>query len=211
MPDVPYGHDYPDQPWIDRDGTAMPPLYLIEDDGDDEEPPDVDDHHAGEYHDDADRDDHAEDDDATTWEPVDLGPWLRGEITQPQPSIGIHRCDGIQLIYPGREHAVLGETESGKTWFALGCVAAELALGHHVVYIHYEEGDPGSTMERLGLLGVDLAQITGRLRFVGPTRPVRTEWLEALFLKWRGFGLRRIRRLHEQPDNVTAENNCSAT
>ena len=36
------------------------------------------------------------------------------------------RTDGQQLIYPGREHAILGETESGKTWLALGCAAAEL-------------------------------------------------------------------------------------
>jgi hypothetical protein len=120
------------------------------------------------------------DDEPTTWEPIDLGPWLRGENHQPQPSIGIHRSDGVQLIYPGREHAFVGETESGKTWLALGCVAAELCAGHHVVYIHYEEGDPGSTIERLALLGVDPALISGRLRFVAPTRPVRTEWIGAL-------------------------------
>jgi hypothetical protein len=122
----------------------------------------------------------ADDTAPTTWEPVDLGPWLRGEITQPQPCLGIHRSDGVQLIYPGREHAFVGETESGKTWLALGCVAAELCAGHHVVYIHYEEADPASTIERLGLLGVDPALIAGRLKFVTPARPVRTEWIAAL-------------------------------
>src|SRR5271167_3049473 len=45
------------------------------------------------------------DEEPTTWEPVDLGPYLRGEVSQPQPSIGAHRSDGLQLIYPGREHA----------------------------------------------------------------------------------------------------------
>ena len=74
--------------------------------------------------------------------PIDLSPWMNGAITQPQPSLGITRSDGLRLIYPGREHAILGETESGKTWLALGCVAAELTAGNHVVYIHYEEGDP---------------------------------------------------------------------
>ena len=64
----------------------------------------------------------------------------------PAPTVAVH--------LPGREHAVLGETESGKTWFALGCVVAELTVGHRVVYIHYEEADPGSTIERLQLLGV---------------------------------------------------------
>jgi hypothetical protein len=154
------------------------PLRLIEND-DDEPPPDFDDHHTGEYHSDT-GDEPAGDDERSTWEPVDLGPWLRGEITQPQPTVGIHRSDGQQLIYPGREHAVLGETESGKTWFALGCVAAELALGHPVVYIHYEEGDPGSTVERLTLLGVDPALITAGLRFIAPARAARIEWVAAL-------------------------------
>jgi hypothetical protein len=143
---------------------------------------DVDDHHSGEYTPpDSDRPgDEPPGDEPTTWEPVDLGPWLNGDIERPTPSLGITRSDGLRLIYPGREHAVLGETESGKTWFALGCVAAELAAGHHVVYIHYEEGDPASTIERLQLLGVDPAVIAGRLRFVAPARPVRAEWVTGL-------------------------------
>src|SRR5262249_59174119 len=82
-------------------------------------------------------------DEPTTWEPLDLAPWLNGEIEPPpKPSLGIARTDGLRLIYPGREHAVVRETECGKTWLALGCVAAELTAGNHVVYIHYEEGDP---------------------------------------------------------------------
>lgn len=62
----------------------------------------------------------------------------------------------------------------------MGCVAAELSAGHHVVYIHYEEGDPGSTIERLRLLDVDPAMLAKRLRFVAPSRPARTEWITAL-------------------------------
>ena len=97
---------------------------------------------------------------------------MNGNITQPQPTLGITRSDGLRLIYPGREHAILGETESGKTWLALGCVAAELCAGGYVVYIHYEEGDPGSTIERLRLLDVDPAMTTARLRLVPPaSRP----------------------------------------
>jgi hypothetical protein len=116
----------------------------------------------------------------TTWEPIDLGPYLRGEIDRPEPSLGIVRSDGLRIIYPAREHAILGETESGKTWFADSCVAAELIAGNHAVYIHYEEADPTSTIERLQLLGVDAALIVARLRFAGPTRPVREGWLNAL-------------------------------
>ena len=90
------------------------------------------------------------------------------------------RADGLRLIYPGREHAILGETESGKTWFALGCVAVELLNGRNVAYIHYEEPDAGSTVERLLLLGVPGDVILAQFQFVAPMRAVHKDWLSAL-------------------------------
>jgi hypothetical protein len=119
-------------------------------------------------------------DEPTTWEPVDLGPCLCGEKTQPKPSLGMPRRDGVHLIYPGREHVVLGDTESGKSWFALGCVVAELLKGNMVVYIHYEEPDETSTIERLLLLGLDADTIKAQLKFIGPMRPIRKDWLKPL-------------------------------
>jgi hypothetical protein len=119
-------------------------------------------------------------DEPTTWEPVDLGPYLSGDVVRPKSLLGITRSDGLRLIYPGREHAFVGETECGKTWLSLGCVAAELAADNHVVYIHFEEGDPGSTIERLLSLGVDPAVMAARLRFIGPARAARMEWVAAL-------------------------------
>ena len=120
------------------------------------------------------------DEQPTTWEAVDLGPYLRGESTNPEPTMGIVRSDGLRLIYPSREHAVLGETESGKTWFALACVVAEIIDGNTVVYVHYEESDPGSTVERLRMLGLTADAIAARLRFVAPNRPIRGEWITPL-------------------------------
>jgi hypothetical protein len=131
--------------------------------------------------------DSEQDDEPTTWEPVDLGPYLRGEITQPQPSLGMARSDGLRFIYPGREHVILGETESGKTWLALGCVAAELLAGNYVLYIHYEEPDATSTIERLRLLGVPDTMIDQRLTFVAPMRAVHREWLAALLAPVRSL------------------------
>jgi hypothetical protein len=144
------------------------------------EPPD-DDHYVGEYSPNGDRPaDAAEtrrDTEPTTWEPLDLGPYLRGEVQPPKQTVGLARSDGIRFLYDGRENVVIGETESGKTWFALGCVARELRMGHHVLYIHYEEADAASTIERLRLLGVPDTDTATGLRFIAPNRPPHAEWL----------------------------------
>lgn len=113
----------------------------------------------------------------TTWEPIDLGPYLRGEVTPPEPAIGAYRSDGVQFLYPGREHSILGGTEAGKTWLALLCVTAELNRRNTVVYIHFEESDPASTVERLRLLGVTDHDMAERLHFVAPVKGVRPGWL----------------------------------
>lgn len=125
-------------------------------------------------------DEHQGDAEATTWEPLDLTTFLDGSHVSPQPAIGISRTDGQKLLYPGREHLVFGETEAGKSWFALECVAVELRRGRNVVYIHYEEGDAAGTVERLQLLGATPEQIGRHLRFVAPSRPVRGSWLTPL-------------------------------
>lgn len=115
-----------------------------------------------------------------SWQPVDLGPYLRGEVVRPEPTVGMARSDGLRLLYPGKEHTVVGEMESGKSWFMLGCAAAELVAGHHVVYIHFEESDPGDTVERLVLLDVPQDAILELFHFVGPEHPATAERLAGL-------------------------------
>ena len=119
-------------------------------------------------------------DEPTTWEPIDLGPYLAGKRSSPRPTVGIARTDGQKLIYPGREHTVFGETEAGKSWFALECAAAEMRMGRSVLYLHYEEGDEESTVERLLLLCVSAADIQKHLRFVAPAQAAKAGCLEAL-------------------------------
>lgn len=116
----------------------------------------------------------------TTWEPIDLTDWLSGEKVSPNPEVGITRSDGLPLLYAGKEHTVFGETECGKSWFALQACAVEIRKGKDVVYIHFEEGDPGSTIERLKLLALTPEQISSHLRFAAPARPVRGDWLGQL-------------------------------
>lgn len=115
-----------------------------------------------------------------SWAPIDLGPYLRGEIVRPEPSLGMARTDGLRLLYPGKEHAAIGEMEAGKSWFALGCVAVELNAEHHVVYAHFEECEPSDSVDRLVALGVRDCDIMRFLRFVGPERPVSPDALAAL-------------------------------
>lgn len=116
----------------------------------------------------------------TTWEPIELGPYLRGEVKQPEPSVGAYRSDGVQFLYQGREHAILGGTEAGKTWVALMCVAAELNRRMHVAYVHFEESDPASTVERLRLLGLSDEVMAEFLHFAAPTQRVKPGWLAPL-------------------------------
>lgn len=122
------------------------------------------------------------DDALSSWEPVDLGPYLRGEVEPAMPSLGIVRNDGMRLIYPGKEHSVIGEMESGKSWWCAGCVAAELTAGNAVLYVHFEESNPTDTVGRLVALGVsvDIIGDRDRFRFVGPDVPVSTLALERL-------------------------------
>jgi hypothetical protein len=117
---------------------------------------------------------------ADSWAPINLTPYIDGTHQRPEPTIGITRQDGLQLLYPGKEHAVIGEMESGKSWVSLACVAAELNADRTVVYIHFEEADPADSVERLLTLGVPGWRITAGFKFVGPTSPVTPDRIARL-------------------------------
>lgn len=120
------------------------------------------------------------DDVVSSWAPMDLGPYLAGTVPRPEPAVGLARTDGLRFIYPGKEHAVIGEMESGKSWFMAACAAAELRAGHRVVYVHFEEADPSDTVERLLALGVSKESISSLFSFVGPEHRVTPDVLSAL-------------------------------
>lgn len=131
------------------------------------------------------RDEEADPEDPTSdsWAPVDLGPYLRGEVEHPEPTLGAVREDGLRFIYPGLEHAVIGEMESGKSWFCLAMVAAVLLEREPVLYLHFEEADAGGSVERLVALGVPAPIIQEYLSFVGPARPVTPDALDRLLTR----------------------------
>ncbi|OBG42691.1 hypothetical protein A5672_10935 [Mycobacterium alsense] len=63
----------------------------------------------------------------------------------------------------------------------MACVVAELMAGRPVLYIHYEESSPDSTIERLRLLGVlDDMLFPPLFRFVAPQQPIDADDRAAL-------------------------------
>ena len=102
----------------------------------------------------------------SSWEPIDLGPVLRGERVTPAPTV-FARDDGVTLFYPACLNSLLGETESGKTWVALIAIEQELHRGHHVILIDFE-GSPESIVERLLALGVTAQQISEQFSYIQP-------------------------------------------
>jgi hypothetical protein len=125
----------------------------------------------------------AADEEGDSWAAMDLGPYLRGEIKAAEPTLGIKRSDGCQLLYPGLEHVVAGETECGKSWLLLACALEEMLAGYPVPYIHFEEGDPSGTVERLMALGASVELIEKYLRFVGPCSTVTDAKIDKLVQK----------------------------
>jgi hypothetical protein len=107
---------------------------------------------------------------ARSWQPVDLTSVLDGSWQPPKPTIGL-RDDGLGLFYPGKVHTIASETEAGKTWLALIVVAEQLALGHTVVYLDFED-DEGSIVNRLRVLQVGIDAITERFCYVRPDVPL---------------------------------------
>lgn len=106
------------------------------------------------------------------WQIEDITDVLAGSRDPVLPEIG-HRQDGVPLLYRGKEHAIAGEPESGKTWFALMCVVDVLKLDGRVTYVDFED-DAATVVGRLldlGVLPKRLRADTGQFRYVRPDAP----------------------------------------
>jgi len=71
---------------------------------------------------------------------------------EPEPAF-LARTDGHRLFYAGKINALLGESESGKTWVALLAVKQCLDVGQKVIYLDFEDSGRG-ILNRLRSLGV---------------------------------------------------------
>ena len=109
---------------------------------------------------------------STSWEPVRadaLRDILRGGIDRPAPSM-FKRDDGAALVYPGRTHLFIGETESLKTWAALVAIAQEIRAGNACLLFDMED-EPVTAVERLDQLGLSEDEIAEGLIYVSPSTP----------------------------------------
>lgn len=109
------------------------------------------------------------DDRAESWEPVNMEPYLAGEVTVPEPSI-LRRSDGAGLFYPGRVNSLYGKSESAKSWVAIYTCIQEMGIGERVVYTDLED-DPAMTLHRLRLMGAGDDDIRYQFMYIRPEGP----------------------------------------
>lgn len=104
-----------------------------------------------------------------TWEPVNLEPYLAGEVVVPEPSI-LRRSDGKGIFYPGRVNSMYGRSESAKSWVALHTCIQEISIGERVLYVDLED-DPAMTLKRLRLMGAGDDDIRYQFMYLRPEGP----------------------------------------
>ena len=113
-----------------------------------------------------------------TWQPVDLDPYLLGEVRVPQPTV-LRRSDGRGLFYEGRVNSLYGRSEAAKSWVALVACQQEMALGQRVMYLDFED-EPTFTIERLRRLGAGDDDVRHQFVYVRPEDPLmdmqRNRW-----------------------------------
>lgn len=106
----------------------------------------------------------------SSWAAVDLGPYLSGQVTMPEPSI-LRRSDGKGLLYPGRVNMIYGKSESGKSWLSLAACVQELTAGERVMYLDMED-EPTGTLARMQALGASDDDIKMLFRYIHPEGPL---------------------------------------
>lgn len=111
-------------------------------------------------------------DEHTSWSPLNLEEALAGDDLPP-PEV-LARTDGKALLYRGRTHAFIGESESCKTWGALLAAAERLQAGEMVLWVDYED-DARGAVTRLRALGVAPDLIRAGLHYLNPEEPLQTK------------------------------------
>ena len=86
----------------------------------------------------------------SSWADIDLTQAIQGGALHDPPTV-LARDDGPCLIYPGKVHTFSGESESAKTWLLLQACAQQIAAGHHVIYLDFEDNENAVTARMLAI------------------------------------------------------------
>lgn len=108
----------------------------------------------------------------TSWDAVDLGPFISGKIVTEPPSI-LSRDDGKSLFYVGKVNMLFGPSESAKSWICQWGAIQHMVKGERVVYIDMED-DPAETVKRLMLMGADQDDLRDLFTYIRPEDPIAT-------------------------------------
>lgn len=104
-----------------------------------------------------------------SWEPINLEPYLAGEVVVPEPTI-LRRNDGKAIFYPGRVNSMYGRSESAKSWVAMYACVQEMSIGERVIYVDLED-DPAMTIHRLRCLGAGDDDVRYNFTYLRPEGP----------------------------------------
>ncbi|MDP9091842.1 MAG: helicase RepA family protein [Actinomycetota bacterium] len=106
----------------------------------------------------------------TSWRPVDLAAILAADHVPTVPTIG-ERSDGRGVLYPGRSHTCVGESEAAKSWFAQFIAVQEMGRGRGVVYLDFED-DAEAVTKRMLTLGAVQAWLLDQFAYISPSEPL---------------------------------------
>jgi KaiC/GvpD/RAD55 family RecA-like ATPase len=106
----------------------------------------------------------------------------RRQSTPELPTI-LTCTDGVGLWYPGRTHALVGESEAAKSWIAQYACAQQIIAGQSVIYLDFEDS-PEAVADRMIMLGITAELLRNRFGYIAPEEPIepsgRTELAQAL-------------------------------
>lgn len=107
----------------------------------------------------------------TSWAPIDLSHLVGGYT--PEPARWLRRSDGLALVYPGRVHWLIGESEALKSWIMMIAGIEAIAAGGRFAYVDFED-DEVTFFERMSGLGVaeDVLADLDRVRYLRPEEGV---------------------------------------
>ena len=110
-------------------------------------------------------------DPSKTWHRVDftelVEKYKADELHPPQPTM-LHRSDGLPILYPGKDHALIGASEAGKTWVALATALEVFRAGGAVVWADWEDDDETFLLRWVEIGGDPDDLLSGRLHYIDP-------------------------------------------